>query len=453
VKFEAMSYQQYCINKIMDQPEIGLFLDMGMGKTVITLTAIEQLLYDCFEVGKVLVIAPLRPAAQTWPEEIRKWDHLQNLRAVTVLGSVKMRQSALEAAADIFIINRDNVSWLVNHYQGKRWPFDTIIIDELSSFKAANTRRFKALRSIRPYVNRIIGLTGTPAPNGLLDLWPQLYLLDQGRSLGRTLTGYRDQYFLPDKRNAQIIYSWKPRPFAEDMIYELIADTCISMKSQDFLTLPERLKITHKIQLPGEAREAYDRLERDLFLDLDAGSVDALNAGVLVNKLMQVTGGSVYDTEGEAREVHSAKLEALDDLIEAANGQPVLVFYAFRHELSRILSRYSEARDIREKGAIEAWNAGQVPILVAHPASAGHGLNLQAGGHIVIWYGLTTSLELYQQANKRLHRMGQRETVLIHHLVAEKTIDEKVLGFILEQKTQRQDALIEAVKARMGEVL
>lgn len=449
--FEAKYYQSYCIHKVIECPEIGLLLDMGMGKSIISLTAVEELIYDYFWVQKVLVIAPLRPALETWPAEIMKWDHTKHMSYSIVIGSKAERLAALLKDADIYIINRENVCWLVEHYK-KKWPFDMVIIDELSSFKSGKAQRFRALKKVRPYIKRIVGLTGTPSPNGLLDLWPEMYLLDGGRTLGRTLTGYREQYFLPDKRNAQTIFSWKPKPDAEEEIYKKLEPLCISMKTADYLQLPERLDIRHEIETSEKTLALYRRLEKDMLLPYDDGDIDAGSAAILVNKLLQAAGGAAYNENSEVKILHAEKLDALDCLLEEANGQPVLLFYAYKHERDRILARHPEAVDVKERNAVKEWNAGHIPILLAHPASAGHGLNLQFGGHIVIWYGLPLSLELYQQANKRVHRMGQKETVLVHHLLMKDTADIWVLDQVLALKTERQNALLEALKARIGEV-
>ena len=451
MKYEPYFYQQYAENFILEHPSAGLFLDMGMGKTVITLTAAEKLMNDYFAVGKILIIAPLAPAKNTWPEEIRKWDHLQHLRAVSVLGSVETRISALNSEADIYIINRENVVWLVNYYKNK-WPFDMVIIDELSSFKSSKSQRFRALRKVRKYIKRIVGLTGTPTPNGLMDLWPQVYLLDEGEALGRTLTAYRNRWFVPDKRNGMIVYSWRPITGAEKDIYARLDSLCVSMKTGDYLQLPDRLDIRHELDMPKKALSMYKQLEKDMLLPFEDGDIDAPTAAILTNKLMQAAGGAAYDENGGVKVFHSVKLDYLDRLIEEANGQPVLIFYTYKHERDRIVERHPEAVDVKTDNAVENWNNGEIPIILAHPASAGHGLNLQFGGHIIIWYSLPCSLELYQQANKRLHRMGQKETVLIHHLLMNDTIDTRVLDGILTPKEARQNALIEALKARIEEV-
>lgn len=445
--YQAHAYQEYATNRILEQEAVGLFLDMGLGKTVSTLTAVDQLLYDRFDVSKVLVIAPLRVAKKTWPDEVKKWDHLKHLRISRVLGTEKERMAALRARADIYVINRENVEWLVDLY-GKEWPFDMVVIDELSSFKSTKARRFRALRKVRPFINRIVGLTGTPAPNGLIDLWPQVYLLDQGQRLGKTVTGYRDRYFEPDKRNKTTVFSWRPKDGAEEVIYNKLEDLCMSMSAEDWLDMPERIDRTIQVQIPGPARVKYDQLERDLLLPFTDGDVTADTAGILSNKLLQLANGAVYDEFGGVKEVHQAKLEALDDVIEAANGQPVLVFYWYQHDLDRIRQHIPAARLLDTEDDIEEWNQGQIPVMLAHPMSAGHGLNLQGGGNIIVWFGLTWSLELYQQANARLHRQGQEKSVIVHHLVAEGTIDEDVMK-VLAGRDLAQKALLDAVKAKI----
>lgn len=451
MKYEPYYYQAFAEQFVLDNAEAGLFLDMGMGKTAITLTAVEKLLRDSFDVIKVLVIAPLKPAKETWPAEIKKWDHLKDLKASLVLGPEKERLSALHADADIYIVNRENVSWLVDHYR-KRWPFDMVVIDELSSFKSSKAARFRDLRKVRKYIKRIVGLTGTPSPNGLLDLWSQAYLLDEGKALGHTITSYREKYFDPDKRNAATIFSWKLKGGAEEEIYKRLDGLCISMKTSDYLQLPERLDIRHEVELPKSVMEQYQQLERDMLLPFASGDIDAGTAGILTNKLLQLCGGSVYDENGVAKDFHDEKLNKLEQLIEEANGQPVLVFYAYKHERDRILAKFPQAVDVKEDNAVTRWNAGEIPIMLAHPASAGHGLNLQFGGHIAIWYNLTWSLELYQQANKRLHRMGQDETVLIHHIIVAGATDSRILNSVLVAKDKTQTALIDALRARIKEV-
>lgn len=445
--YKPHDYQEYAKNWIIDNKASGLFLDMGLGKTVITLTAINELIFDYFEVSKVLVIAPLRVAESTWDFEKDKWDHLNYLRISKVLGSEKERLSALKENADVYIINRENVVWLVNTLKNK-WNFDMVVIDELSSFKSPKAARFKALRKVRPLVKRIVGLTGTPSPNGLIDLWSQIYLLDQGERLGKTLTGYRDRYFLPDRRNQHIIFSYKPKAEAEEKIYEKIEEICISMRAKDYLNLPKRVNNIVPVYLDEVSREKYRKLEKDLLLPLTDTDIVANNAAALTNKLLQFANGAIYDENGEVSIIHDAKLKALDDLIEAANGKPVLIFYSFKHDKERIKERYKNVRTLNTAEDIKKWNNGEIEILLVHPASAGHGLNLQAGGHIIIWFGLNYSLELYMQANARLDRQGQKETVIIHHLVAKDTIDEDVIK-ALENKEVGQEALLKAVKARI----
>lgn len=452
MEYKPYYYQSFAEQFILDNPEAGLLLDMGMGKTAVSLSAVEKLLNDYFAVRKVLVIAPLKPAKETWLPEVEKWDHLKHLTVSMVIGSAQERIAGLSRDADIYIVNRENVVWLVDYYKTK-WPFDMVIIDELSSFKSSKAQRFRALKKVRKYIRRVVGLTGTPSSNGLLDLWPEMYLLDEGKALGRTLTGFRDTYFVPDKRNATTIFSWKPKDGAEDLIYKKLSGLCISMKAADYLQLPERLFLRREFKLSDKAMELYKTLERDTLLPFADGDIDAPTAAVLSNKLLQAAGGAAYDENGNVKLLHEDKLEALDSLIEEANGQPVLVFYAFRHERDRIIERHPEAVDIKDDGAVTRWNNGKIPILLAHPASAGHGLNLQDGGHIAIWYTLPTSLELYQQANKRLHRPGQKCTVLIHHILMKSTYDYRILDDILTPKEVRQNSLLEALKARIKEAV
>jgi len=449
MKFIPHDYQKIAIEKIIDGPAVGLFLEMGLGKTVSALTAIKELLYDRFEVSKVLVIAPLRVAQSTWSGEIEKWDHLQGLRLSKVLGSEKQRIEALHQPADIWIINRENTEWLVDYY-GRKWPFDMVVIDELSSFKNPRSKRFRALRKVRPLIKRIVGLTGTPAPNGLIDLWSQIYLLDQGERLGKTLTGYRNRYFDPGRRNQNIVFEWIPKPFAEERIYEKISDICVSMKAEDWLQLPERIDNVIEVELPEKVKSQYKQLERDLILPLLDSDVTAANAAVLTNKLLQMANGAIYDEFGEAKEIHDAKLEALEEVVEAANGKPVMVVYAYKHDLDRIrkqLKKYNP-RTLDSDQDVQDWNAGKIQVLLLHPASGGHGLNLQAGGNIIVWFGLTWGLEYYQQVNARLYRQGQTERVIVHHIIAKGTMDEEVLK-ALTGKAATQNDLMEAVKARI----
>ena len=383
---------------------------------------------------------------------VNKWEHLKGLRISKVLGSEQQRLKALEVKADIYLINRENVSWLVSQYKNY-WPFDMVVIDELSSFKSPKSNRFKDLRKVLPYIKRIVGLTGTPAPNSLMDLWPQLYLLDRGERLGRTLTAYRERYFEPDKRNQHIIYSYKLKPMAEQQIHDQISDICISLSAKDYLQLPERIDNVVKVKLDELARQKYKELEREKLLELQEQEITAATAAVVVGKLLQLANGGIYDEEGKAHYVHSCKLEALKEIIEDAGGKPVLVFYNYRHDYESLISYFKKLKPRKLDTAqdIEDWNKGKIQMLLAHPASVGHGLNLQAGGNIIIWYGLNWSLELYQQANARLYRQGQMNSVIIHHLVAENTVDEHVMD-VLETKDKGQSILLEAVKAKVKEL-
>ena len=414
-------------------------------KTAITLTAIDALMYDYFEITKVLIIAPLRVAQTTWTNEASKWEHLEHLRLARVIGSVSERQKALKSDADIYVINRENVEWLVENYP---FDFDMVVIDELSSFKSYQSKRFKALRRVRPKVSRIVGLTGTPAPNGLMDLWAEINLLDMGERLGRYITHYRDRYFRPDKRNGAIVYSYKPLPDADEQIYEKISDICISMKAVDYLTMPERIDNMVEVSMSEKEEKLYRTLEKEMLLPFADGDIDAVNAAALTNKLLQLANGAAYDENGNVKLIHGRKLDALEDLIEAANGKPVLVYYSYKHDKERILQRF-DAREINTEQDIADWNSGVIPIAVAHPASCGHGLNLQSGGSTIVWFGLTWSLELYQQANARLYRQGQTETVVINHIITKGTVDEKVIK-ALQNKDAGQELLLEAVKAIIG---
>ncbi len=447
--FIPHDYQEFSINKIIENKQAGLFLDMGMGKTISTLTAVADLMHDYFDVQRTLVIAPLRVAKHTWTDEIEKWEHISYLKTSQILGSEKERLAALNKQADIYLINRENVVWLVDHFKGK-WPFDMVVIDELSSFKSNTSKRFRALRKVRPLIKRIVGLTGTPAPNGLIDLWPQLFLLDRGERLGTTITGYRNRYFNqgagdPGRR---IVYEWIPKPEAEENIYKKIEDICVSMKSIDYLKLPDRVDHSVKVELTEEARAKYVQLEKDLLLPFADGDVVADNAAILSNKLLQLANGAVYDEDQGVQFIHDAKLDALEELIEQANGKPVLIFYNFKHDLERLQNRFKKAVKLETEKHFKQWNKGEIPILLTHPASAGHGLNMQDGGNTIIWFGLTWSLELYQQANARLHRQGQKNQVNVYHLIIEDSIDERVMK-ALQNKTANQDDLMEAVKARL----
>ncbi|MBZ9690873.1 SNF2-related protein [Clostridium sp. M14] len=449
MKFSPWNYQQYAINHILDHNASGLFLDMGMGKTVSSLTAIDNLLF-LGDTGKVLVIAPKRVAEDTWSTEIEKWNHLKNLKISTILGTPKQRTEAVEKDADIYVTNRENVVWLVDNYF-KSWKWDTCIIDELSSFKSSKAKRFRALKKVRPYFKRIIGLTGTPAPNSLIDLWPQVYLLDGGERLGKTITGYRERYFTPGDRNQFVVFNYNLKDGAEEAIHNKISDICVSMKAKDYLDLPERIDNKIYIDLPKKVKDQYRELEKELIIQLDNEDITATNSAVLTGKLLQMCNGAVYSEDKEIVEVHDEKLNALMDIIEAANGKPVLIFYSFKHDLIRIQEFLKKnklkGQELVGPEDIKKWNNEEIPILLLHPASAGHGLNLQYGGNIVVWFGLTWSLELYQQANARLHRQGQKETVIIHHIIARDTVDEDVIK-ALTNKEVNQNVLLEAVKAR-----
>jgi SNF2 family DNA or RNA helicase len=452
LNFKPWNYQQFAINHIMDHEASGLFLDMGMGKTVSSLTAIDNLLF-LGEANKILVIAPKRVAEDTWSTEVEKWDHLKHLRISIILGTPKQRIDAINKDADIYVINRENVEWIVNNYF-KTWKWDTCIIDELSSFKSSKAKRFRALKKVRPYFKRIIGLTGTPAPNSLIDLWPQIYLLDGGERLGKTITGYRERYFVPGQSNGYVVYNYNLRPGAEEAIHHKILDICISMMAKDYLDLPERIDNKIMIDLPKKAKDQYKELEKELIIQLDNEDITASNAAVLTGKLLQMCNGAIYTEDKEVVEVHDEKLNALMDIIEAANGKPVLIFYSFKHDLTRIMEILKKnklkGQELKGQEDIKKWNNGEIPILLLHPASAGHGLNLQYGGNIVVWFGLTWSLELYQQANARLHRQGQKETVIIHHIIARGTVDEDVMA-ALSNKEINQNTLLNAVKARCKE--
>ena len=447
MKYKPHNYQTYATNFILEHPEAAVFLDMGLGKSVITLTAIRELCLNRFEVGKVLVIAPLRVARDTWSTEIHKWDHLKGLTYSIVIGTVDERKSALKKKAHIYLINRENVSWLIEE-SGFPFDFDMVVIDELSSFKSYQAKRFRSLLKVRPKVKRIVGLTGTPSANGLMDLWAEFRVLDLGKRLGRFITHYRNTYFQPDKRNGMVIYSYKPLPGAEDAIYEQISDMTISMKAVDHLNMPECVFNEVSVSLSKEERSKYDTLRDDLILSIGESEIDAANAASLSNKLSQMANGAVYGSDQSVIKIHDHKLDALEDLIESANGKPVLVAYWFKHDLERIKARF-KVREIKTSKDITDWNDGKIPVSVIHPASAGHGLNLQAGGSTLIWFGLTWSLELYQQTNARLWRQGQKSaTVVIHHIVTEDTIDELILK-ALHKKEKSQNALIDAVRVTL----
>ena len=483
-------YQKFCVDFLEAKPQCALFLDCGLGKTIITLTAISHLLYDSYEVSRVLIIAPLRVARDTWISELSKWEHLKGLRMERILGTPKERIQALSRKAELYVINRENVEWLVKHYAGRRLPFDMLVIDELSSFKNSRAKRFLALKKVLGQFSRVVELTGTPAPNGLEDLWPQVFLLDRGQRLGRTMRSYLDLYFTTP--NSWLPYKHDLKPGAEEQIYQRLSDLCVSMRAADHLQMPERIDNIVELTLSPREEKLYRQMERDMLLpyadiaratdeprrgyapagapsELSSelvgaspsleGDVLALNAATLAGKLLQLSNGAVYDEFHNIRVIHDKKLDALEDLIEAANGKPVLVMYAYQHDLTRIQQRFGKyspenpngVRELKTSADLEDWNAGKIAVAVTQPASTGHGLNLQHGGSTIVWFGLNWSLELYEQANARLWRQGQKETVVIHHLVVKGTMDEQVMR-ALHEKAADQNALLAAVKARIQEV-
>lgn len=462
MKFVPHNYQRYCITRIIQDEALALFLDMGLGKTVITLTAVNDLIFNRFLVSKCLVVAPKKVAEDTWTREQSKWDHLHLLRVLPVLGSRSQRIRALNSPGNVYVVNRENVPWLVDYYRND-WPFDMVVIDESSSFKSHKAKRFKSLKNIRRHIRRLVELTGTPSPNGLTDLWAQLYLLDGGMRLGRTLTEYRNRYFTPAARNRTTIFSYDPLPGAEDAIREQIRDICISLSAKDYLELPERIDNYRYVKLDAKARKTYNELEREKILELPDGILDAGSAAVLSGKLLQLANGAIYRTQEqltgdrlvttkEVLEIHDNKVEAFMELVEELSGRHALVFYNFRHDLLRLEEALAKKglriRELTAAQDITDWNAGDIDILFAHPASVAYGLNLQEGGSDIIWFGLSYSLELYQQANARLHRQGQKETVRIHHLVVEDSVDEDVID-ALQKKGDCQTALLDALKARI----
>lgn len=448
--FKPHDYQHYCISRMIRESRLGLFLRMGLGKTVITLTALNELITYRNETKKALIIAPKKVAETTWTDEAGKWEHLKHLRISKILGNQKQRIAAVEEDADIYVINRENIPWLVDNFK-RSWKWDTVIIDELSSFKNPQAKRFKKLKTMLPFIKRLYGLTGTPAANGLLDLWAQMYLIDQGVRLEKTITAYKDKYFLPDKRNATTVFTYKLKPGCEEVIKDRISDICISLKQSDYVKLPPLLKTISKVILPPSAVKAYKEIERDMFTQLPEGVITAANAGVVAGKLLQIASGAVYDETGEYKVVHSAKLEALAEILEAAQDENILVFYNFQHEKELILENFPEAKILENGSDITAWNNGQIKMLLTHPASAGYGLNLQKGGHVVVWFSPTWNLEQYEQANARLHRQGQAEPVTVIHLIAAGSIDEVVLS-ALKKKDKTQSALLEALQKRLEEI-
>lgn len=447
MQYNPHEYQTYAINFILEHPVAAVLLEMGLGKSVITLTAIYELMLNRFEVQKVLVIAPLRVARDTWPAEIEKWEHLTGLTYSVAIGTEAERLAALRRPAHLYLINRENVDWLITK-SGIPFDFDMVVVDELSSFKSHAAKRFKSLLKVRPTVKRMVGLTGTPSSNSLMDLWAEFRILDMGQRLGRYITHYRNNFFVPDKRNQQMIFSYKPRAGAEDAIYRLISDITISMKSADFLKMPECIINEVPVALSEKEWSVYQALKEDMVVDLKDEEIDAVNAAALSGKLLQMANGAGYNEEKEVIHIHDRKLDALEDLIEGANGKPVLVAYWYNHDLQRIKERFS-VREIKTSQDIKDWNNSDIPVAVIHSASAGHGLNIQFGGSTIIWFRLTWSLELYQQTNARLWRQGQKSTVVIHHIIAKDTIDEDVMK-ALRKKEKIQSALIDSVKARIG---
>lgn len=452
--FNPYPYQQYCIDSIIYNRAVGLFLDMGLGKTVITLTAIHDLRYNRWKVAKPLIVAPKKVAEATWNTEAQKWDHLKKMRIVPVLGTLQQRLRALATPADAYVINRENVTWLVEHFKNE-WPFDMVVLDESSSFKNGSSKRFKSMKLVRSRIRRIVELTGTPSSNGLEDLWAQVYLLDGGARLGKTMGAYRDRYFIPGKRNRTTIFSYTPKDGSFEMIKNAISDICISMKAEDYITLPDVIHNDIPVVLDAPAAKAYHQLETDLLLQIDENTITAGTAGVLTGKLLQLCNGAIYDENKKALSVHDCKIDAFLELIEQLNGQHALVFYNFQHDRDRLVAAltttklrvrvYSQARDEVD------WNNGEIDVLLAHPASCGYGLNLQRGGHHAIWFGLTWSLEQYEQANKRLHRQGQEHPVVIHHLIVRDGMDEDVIA-ALQYKGDMQNALMTALKARISKL-
>ena len=454
MEFKPYPYQQYCIDSIIYNRAVGLFLDMGLGKTVITLTAIHDLRYNRWEVAKPLIIAPKKVAEATWSTEAQKWNHLKMMRIVPVIGTLQQRLRALATPADAYVIKRENTQWLVEHFKNE-WPFDMVVLDESSSFKNSQSKRFKSLKLVRSRIRRIVELTGTPSSNGLEDLWAQVYLLDGGARLGKTLSAYRDKYFIPGKRNRTTVFNYTPKDGSFEMIKSAISDICISMKASDYISLPDVLHNDIPVVLDAAAQKAYTRLETELLLQIDENTITAGSAGVLTGKLLQLCNGAIYDENKAAVAVHDCKIDAFLELIEQLNGQHALVFYNFQHDRDRLLKAltgtnlrvrvYSQAKDEVD------WNNGEIDILLAHPASCGYGLNLQRGGHHAIWFGLTWSLEQYEQANKRLHRQGQDHPVVIHHLIVKNGMDETVIE-ALQNKGDMQNALMDALKVKIRQL-
>lgn len=452
MKYKPHEYQSYCIQRIINDKAVGLFLDMGLGKTVITLTAVNDLKYNRFEIQRCLVIAPKKVAEATWSKEAEKWDHLKHLRISKILGTESKRIRAVNTPADVYVINRENVPWLVDHYRND-WKFDMVVVDELSSFKSNKAKRFKCLTWVRPHIKKFVGLTGTPAPNGMMDLWAQVYLLDGGERLGRTITAYRQAYFIQNTHGGNFS-TFEEKQEAAEEIRQRISDICISMKAEDYIKLPDRTDVVVPVELDSKARKMYDKFEKEMFLQIDEDNLDAGTAAVLSNKLLQMCNGAVYG-ENNVVEIHNCKIEAFMELVEAAQGQPILVFYNFKHDLDRLKLALAKTKltigELKSPKDIDRWNNKELNILFAHPASAAYGLNLQAGGSHIVWFGLNWSLELYQQANARLYRQGQKDKVIIHHLVVDNSTDELVME-ALKEKSCTQEALLSALKAKIKEV-
>ncbi len=445
-------YQNNAVDHLMDTPNCGLMLDMGLGKTVATLTAINRLIYEELEIRTVLIIAPKRVAENVWSSECEKWEHLQHLRISKIIGNPLERKAALRVKAELYLISRDNVDWLCGQFGRSMLPFDMLVIDESSSFKSPKSLRFKALRRVQPSFGRVVLLTGTPAPNGLIDLWSQIYLLDRGERLGKTIGAYRERYFSPGQRNGAIIYNYKLKKASDDEIHDQIKDICMSMKAEDYIDMPDKIDNVISLKLPDAIRRQYEDFEREQVLELMVGDISAVNAAALSNKLLQFANGAVYDEDRNVHEAHQVKLDAVEEIIENANGNPVLVAWTYRHDLHRMLVRLKKYKPVQLKTEqdINDWNAGKIQVMLMHPASGGHGLNLQSGGNVIVWFGQTWSLELYQQLNARLHRQGQEsKQVIIHHLVTEGTLDEDVMRS-LKNKNNKQEGLMQAIKSKIA---
>lgn len=450
IDFKPYDYQAYAIDKIIDNKRFGLFLDMGLGKTVSTLTAIEQLKYDYLDVDKVLVIAPKRVAEDTWAQEVDKWTHLTHLDVSLVLGTPKQREQALERNADIYVTNKENTKWICERFK-KDWPFDMVVIDELSTFKNSDSQRFKILKKKWSLFDRFVGLTGTPAPKNIMDLWAQIYLIDGGERLGKFKTHFRQRYFYPTHQISDNVFNWELKSGSKDEIYKMISDVTVSMESKDYLKMPERVDTVKEAKLSKKERALYDELEQNMVIENDIDDdkdIVALNSASLSNKLLQMSNGAVYADDGSITHIHDKKLELLDEIVEESQGQPILVMYNYKHDKERLLERYSFAETLDSDNYMERWNSGEIQMLITHPASAGHGLNLQYGGSIMVWFGLTWNLEYYEQANARLYRQGQKKTTVIHHLLTENSIDQKVYES-LKNKKLGQNELMNAVKARL----